>query len=375
MLTSFKLTPLVLGVTIRADTTGARQAAQELRRAVAREFARAGGLGISGVPGAAAIGGGGGGAVAGLLGGAAAASLLGGRGAPKLLPEATALQTDYRRSLNQLTILRGLAGASRKIAMAAFDAKKLNWQDRWTEMMGFQAAAQAAAGVAHEYRRKLGGAVNAGVEQGTTKGFLASLKSNFRLFKNFWTLIIGTLILGTIQKSIQAMQPALRYIRATGTTTGRYGAFSQEARESASAVANVKVQFGLMTIQLLKLDEQLRGFNRLMVQLGSVMAWLGESEWMSRLVRLAQIIPLAPTYLAGQLMQLLPTGSGGVDLGNGLPGSRMAGAMLQGSVEAYRTIQQTMMNYAAQTARNTKDTADAVKKILERAPQMGVVAG
>jgi len=107
------------------------------------------------------------------------------------------------------------------------------------------------------------------------------------------------------------------------------------------------------------------------------MAWLGQNEWIGKIVRWSnELNPvMAPTNMFFKLLKLLPTGEGGVDLGSGLPGGRMAGAMLQGSVEAYRTIQQTMMNYAAQTAKNTKDTAEAMKKILERAPQMGVVAG
>jgi hypothetical protein len=48
---------------------------------------------------------------------------------------------------------------------------------------------------------------------------------------------------------------------------------------------------------------------------------------------------------------------------------------MQGSVEAYRIVQQTLVNYASQTARNTKETAEYLKQIMERAPAMGVVPG
>jgi len=66
--------------------------------------------------------------------------------------------------------------------------------------------------------------------------------------------------------------------------------------------------------------------------------------------------------------------SAGVDLGGGMS-TRLPGAALEGSVEAYRIIQGTLMRYAAETARNTKETAGALKEIINRAPAMGVVPG
>jgi hypothetical protein len=217
-------------------------------------------------------------------------------------------------------------------------------------------------------------AINKAVDNATAKGTQVGLLKGLRKALRLWHFLIGGLITGFIVGGVKRMMsPALQYIRNTGTTTGRYGRFSNAMEATPSALRNVNVQFGLMAIQLLNLDDAMQGFNRILVQTGSVMAWLGEQKWLKAiLLSHPNVLGLrALNWALGKL----PTGKGGVDLGGGGFSGRMAPAALQGSVEAYRIIQGNLMNYAAATARNTKQTVDALNKIIERAPAMGVVAG
>jgi hypothetical protein len=210
------------------------------------------------------------------------------------------------------------------------------------------------------------------VGEGTQVGLLQGLKKALRL----WHFLIGGLIVGLVVGGAKRMLgPALGYIRATGTTTGRYGRFSAEAYGANVALRNVSVQFGLMAIEVFRLDAVLSDFNRALVQLGSAFAWIGKNVG-GLLSFLAKVTGLGLLLKAiNIILKALPTGAGGVNLGAGGLSSKMAPAALQGSVQAYSILQGNLLNYAAATARNTKQTVDALNKIIERAPQMGVVAG
>jgi hypothetical protein len=53
----------------------------------------------------------------------------------------------------------------------------------------------------------------------------------------------------------------------------------------------------------------------------------------------------------------------------------MSPAALEGSAEASRIVNQAVMMYQAETARNTRRCADTLQEILNRAPELGVVPG
>jgi hypothetical protein len=265
MLTSFKLTPLVLGVTIRADTTGARLAAQQLRQAVAREFARVGGLGLlpggGGTAGLLGAGGGGSNALA-IAAGSALGGLLGrGRGVmPRLqLPNLTG-----KAGLPDSSPIdvKNTYGESRFGRYFRVLGEQYTASSMWEKRLGASMISGIYAGTTYA-KRALSGVADAfglGLGNAWEKGAIRGIRATRRL----WTFLIGALVIGTIQKVIQAFQPALRYIRATGAG-GRYGEFSGQAFQTSAALKNVAVQFGLMEINVLKLNEALSGFNRVLI--------------------------------------------------------------------------------------------------------------
>lgn len=375
MITSFKLPDLVLGVNIRADVRGAKAAARQLRNAVASEFARAGGAGLAGLGGgAAAAAAAGGGMLAPFLG-SALGSMIGtqaggGRGMMPFLPQLTGKAGPPLLGLGGKPII-DVRNRTGMLSWPNQFRKYLRDKDLVDEMVGklVDFAGFIGQGARGLFTRMFTG-TSAAVGKGTQVGLLSGLRKSLRL----WHFLIGGLIIGTVVGGAKRMMgPALQYIRNTGTTTGRYGAFSNAAEATPSALRNVSVQFGLMAIELLDLDKALQGFNRVLVQTGSVMAWLGQQKWLKLLLQSSGNV--AWLKLINQVLNKLPTGKGGVDLGKGGFSSRMAPAALQGSVQAYSILQGNLMNYAAATARNTKQTVDALNKIIERAPQMGVVAG
>lgn len=396
MITSFKLPDLVLGVNIRADVRGAKAAARQLRNAVASEFARAGGMGMGG-------GGGGGnglqsGAVAGLLAGSLAGNIAGNALASveALRQKARKMRlstTEWARGKTAKEVFGSARWAKTKAASDAAWEAAVNLRSSWDAagITGGGASGGMRAGTGrgrwkntYEQATSMGMVYNRSIKvwvpetekalkkataKATQVGLLQGLKKALRL----WHFLIGGLIIGTVVGGAKRMMgPALQYIRATGTTTGRYGRFSNAMEATPAALRNVSVQFGLMAIQLLNLGEALQDFNRILVQLGSVLGWLGEQKWLMWFIKGNPNLVL--TRLANWALGKLPTGAGGVNLGagGGLTG-QMAPAALQGSVQAYSILQGNLMNYALQTARNTKQTVDALNKIIERAPAMGVV--
>jgi hypothetical protein len=368
VISSFRLPDLVLGDAIKADTSGSRQAAQELKKSIQREMGVIGGGRGGGMGGALLAG-----AVAGGVGGQAATA--------GVVPAINRVANNWR------TVALAIHQANRKIfaaAQAAASVGNIAEVTRLSDIMagghagGLRAAqaryaaSKAAGGATATAAAAAGGAAATAAAATSSRGILASLRS----FRSIWHLIIGVLIVGTIMEAVKSLLPALDYIRKV-RPQGRYGVFGEQADIMQATLRNVGVQWGLMIIQLLELDKVLAAFNDRLVQLGSLFGWIGENKGIAWLIK--TLISANPNMqmlkFLNWIASQLPQGNGGIDLGAGGPGARLGGAALEGSVEAYRTIQGTLMRYAAETAKNTKEAAGALKQILNRAPAMGVVAG
>jgi len=518
MLTSLKLPDLVLGVSIRADTTGARQAARDLRNAVNREFGRA-----MGGPGGG--GGGHGNVISNLLGpamggGVAAKQIQGvssqlaaqarGIGAlmsTSFLEPAAALSkefatlkalvlstggtfkartTDTGATLAEMTNARGQRmfthvpmgkslsdvnpppmNPAAQIAANAAAVKALTtpepWRfGDWRNGPGGQEWRMRQAQIAKELGHNVstavtGGAAKAvggiasnvakGVDLGTLKGF----KNAFRSIRSMWhllsTVIVGTMIIGTMKTLFKYVMSASRYIKASGLG-GEYGEFNRNLYIMRALLANISIQFGLMLIAVFKLGDVFESLEPVMIRTASLFQWIAESPRAQILlligaifalsaamalfavvaalaffallamagvslvagltafvyVLLAIVVTLALLYaglvaigsiinkIRGQaffaggnkqvlgnalewIMSFIPEGAGGIAGAGAGMSTKMGGAMLEGSVEAYRTIQGTMMRYAAETAKNTRETTGVLREILNRGADMGVVAG
>jgi hypothetical protein len=96
-----------------------------------------------------------------------------------------------------------------------------------------------------------------------------------------------------------------------------------------------------------------------MKQMNSLFAWFGRQEWIGKLIRIQAYINPAygPAVWTAKLANLFGTGKGG-DLQADARSRDLPGAMLEGSVEAYSAVQRSLVNYAKQTADNTKRIAD-----------------
>ena len=215
---------------------------------------------------------------------------------------------------------------------------------------------------------------------GTAQGFMSSVG----IFRSLWGLVITAMIVSTVKTMIAAMMPAIKYIRATGTTTGEYGQFSKQMTEFGAVWENLKVQFGLMVISVGDLVSTVGEIIPLMIKLSELFSYIADNE----IFKMVAKTMLTPVMFNPWLLKAWNWATDKMGVGNGwggkelpkklddnLPGAKVAGAAMEGSVEAYRTIQGTMMRYAAETAKNTKVAADALQKIMQRAPEMGVVAG
>jgi hypothetical protein len=282
--------------------------------------------------------------------------------------------------------------------------------------------------------------------------FGSSARAGLKRMKLMSAIVAG-LAMGFLSKYIigvvgGSVRSALGYIKNVNAG-GDYGNFREELYRLRAVLTNIRVQFGLMLIDILRLGDALRAMQSILLRVVNVFMWFRESpkaQFAALLVVLvaisaavaaigvaavlagmalaamagvalgtvavaflavfAVILQIAlliglflisvgammnkfggKGFLEGGLIKtlikgietmasLLPEPKAGVDLGGGGGlSSRMGGAALEGSVEAYRTIQGTLMRYAAETAKNTKEAAGALKQILNRAPAMGVVAG
>jgi len=363
VISSFRLPDLVLGVSLKADTSGSRQAAQDLKRSIQREMGVIGGGGRGGLTSDVISG-----AVAGKVAGRMAGGVLGNAALTTTTREALAVGAAAGSTLSLSAALAAskLAGASAaSVAKAVHDAAK-----------GSIIAANSIAKGATAAGPALEAATAAAVGGGASKGFLSSLRS----FRSIWHLIIGVLIIGTFKEAVKMLIPAFEYIRRSGAG-GKFGEAGQEWSMLSATLENVKVQFGLMAISALNIGSCLENLNRGLARLGTILGFLAEHPLLTRMQiggmgGLGALASIASVYLkiVDWLAQKIPT-KGGIDLGGGGLSSRMGGAALEGSVEAYRIIQGTLMRYAAETAKNTKASAEALKQILNRAPAMGVVAG
>jgi len=217
-------------------------------------------------------------------------------------------------------------------------------------------------------------ATAAAVKNGSIKGFVSSAS----YMRGVWGLVITGIIVGAFRTAIAAMAPSLSYIRTTGTQEGRYGDFSTNLSQIEVLLKNVGIQFGLMVIDLYELDKAMSDIIPVLVQIANLFEWMGKQEWIKTIIKLNELSQVnfqIAKWGLGFFAKGANEGTGGVDLGQGMAMSKLAGAAMEGSVAAYRTIQGTMMKYASETAKNTKEAAGALKKILDRAPEMGVVMG
>ena len=195
--------------------------------------------------------------------------------------------------------------------------------------------------------------------------------------KKFWPLLIVLLAYEFIKHvMVPAIKAATGYIRKSGAG-GMFGEYGRRASETPVLLKNVAVQFGLMWIEMLNLLPVLEDFNAILIRMASLANYAREQKWLGTAARTSMSLNPYVMWFKGLnwLIQKLPLGTGGAELGTGGRSPKLAGAMLEGSVEAYSTIRGTMQRYAADTARNTRETSETLKKILARGPEMGVVAG
>lgn len=379
MISSFRLPDLVLGVSVRADTSGAKQAARDLKRAVQQEFGGAGGGG----------GGGGGGGFLGATSGAAIGAtfgrqIIGGIGKAFRRSPVTA-------SGQKLLTARRIAG------LLPPATEKQQWAGtlRWPSVPGGTLLPKGETAV-----RGGGTLLNLLSGAGLGKAFsglggtvkkVAGLAGLGRIAGLVGSLgkagIIGAIIAAialaiyiSVKVYVKALKAALTYIRNSGVGTegkfGNFGRFAETLDEFSAAWANVWAQIGLAIIQIFELERILPPLTNMLIMFASALSWLSDQKWFKFMMQRAAG-PLADPNLwkaMGWLMDKMPKGEGGKDLGRRMS-ANMAPAALEGSVAAYSMIRGTMIRYAAETARNTKVAADALQKIMQRAPELGVVAG
>jgi len=401
MLSSFKLPDLVLGVSIKADTAGAREAARQLRTAVQSEMNKLTPVGGGGGGGTGGGGGGRGGGSATAL----AAMGIGSQVGSQISQITSQAGVNYHQILENINRNFPYNPVERQREQALLDqfAAGLNQAERQREKQKVGRAQRASLTPTYNPRSGLQGyggvpmpapidvaksikagaraaapavtkATAAAVKNGSIKGFVSSAS----YMRGVWGLVITGIIVGAFRTAIAAMAPSLSYIRTTGTQEGRYGDFSTNLSQIEVLLKNVGIQFGLMVIDLYELDKAMSDIIPVLVQIANLFEWMGKQEWIKTIIKLNELSQVnfqIAKWGLGFFAKGANEGTGGVDLGQGMAMSKLAGAAMEGSVAAYRTIQGTMMKYASETAKNTKEAAGALKKILDRAPEMGVVMG
>lgn len=393
-MTPFRLPDLVLGVSIVADTSGARQAGRDLKNAVNQGFNGPGGGGGGG--------GGAGGGGLGTFGGSLLGSLIGTGGLRdwKTAEGRIAKLKGFMAKPVKSTLLlpspsalvrRGRGGhpGEREAQYATIDAPNLFYKKAIPSAASVAGAAKSAAktmagqakamasGLKGVWGRFAKTALSSGMFAALSKGNIMGMLLKFG--KVFWPLLIVALVAALFAKVVYpAVKAAFGYIRNVGAR-GKYGEFGQEAASTPTLLKNAQVQFGLMAITLLNLNSVLVNVNLGLMRLGTVFSFIADHPLGFKMAMMASGIGafiVAVPYILDLLefvTRWIPT-TGGKDLGAGRSG-KLGGAMLEGSVEAYSTIQGTMQRYAAQTAKNTKESSDALKRILARGGDMGVVPG
>ena len=384
MISSFRLPDLVLGVSIRADTTGARQAAQQLKAAIGSQFGSAGGVG-GGTAGGRFLGNLLGSGAGGLLGAAATRALLPAPKMKQLVATMTKTMTfevedGLKKSARQLkTKSSGLLPYPAPLGFR----KKMGTPPTYniSNLAAGVGAGKAASAAAGAGAKAAAGSSGWWTNLGATFAGGHMMRGIKMAAKKFWPLLIVLLAYEFIKHvMVPAIKAATGYIRRSGAT-GYYGEYGRRISETPVLLKNVQVQFGLMAITLLDLLPIMESLNAGLMRLGTVFGWMAKHPAMikSQLAGMGAIgaylvaLPYVMKFVAWATKWLPDTG--GQDLGTGGRSPKLAGAMLEGSVEAYSTIRGTMQRYAADTARNTRETSETLKKILARGPEMGVVAG
>jgi hypothetical protein len=462
MISSFRLPDLVLGVSIRADVTGAKQAARDLKNAVGRELGTTGGT---------TGGRGGGGLGAGLLGGVLGAGMLGGgKGKSSGLPMALAggpignLRSKITANARSIattigTATAGIYSASQigrkprnRISVppgGMFDELGIQWsgfpkrgQRRLYPLFG-----KASRGILEKYGMKEAGQLNrlgvgnlatttsgigstgsagaywasslaagaagagiggkaAGVA-GAAAGLGNRSKFSPRMFNRIGRLaglgglggigatmmmvvrFLGPLGFALIAAAlafkmamsfvVSSLTTATDWIRKMGIHHGEFGNFSAQIDNFTVVWRNLKLEFGLMLIKVFDLGVLLQNITPIFVGVTNALKALAEVPLFQKFFDLALLgVPFGFLLDSGfwkgmnVLLGNKPTGNERIGRGTAL---NMAPAALEGSAEASRIVNQAVMAYQAETARNTKRCADTLQQILNRAPELGVVPG
>lgn len=353
MISTFRLPDLVLGVSIRADTTGARQAAQQLKAAVSSQFGAVAGGGTG-----SGFGTGLGAGIGAGIGTGLSRSIGRGRLAAALNPKPRLLLPEPSLQMKQIAAAAGFSPSRGAAKTVAAELKAAT-----------ESASKTAKGVAGAggWWAALGASFARG---GIMRGIAMAAR-------RFWPLLIVLVAWEFVKHvMIPAIRSAIGYIRASGAK-GAFGEVGRQASYVPVLLRNVAVQFGLMWIEMLNLLPVLEDFNAILIRMASLANFAREQKWLGTAARVSMGLNPYVAWFKGinWLVQKLPLGGGGADLGSAGRSPKLAGAYLEGSVEAYSAIRGSMQRYAADTARNTKETSETLKKILARAPEMGVVAG
>jgi hypothetical protein len=364
MIESFKLPDLVLGVRIRADTTGARRAAQDLSRSVSREINRP----ISGTPYSGAGRASGGGLGSAMLGSGLGA-MLGIRGLPamKKVSAFNAMSASAgTRGLDVLATINELFGQKATQGYLKFmggDKGLLSLVRQFKP-----AQAQAAVGIMGKIALLFGtvgssrGILGLVSKLARATGFskLGTISRLFPLLAKFGPIgLVLAAIAGAFMSFVKSLRAASEYIRKSALPKSSiYRRFTDQSDKVSASLTNIWRQLGLMFINVYPLVQLLESLNVTLRGLGSLTAFLTPIFKLNALIN-----PFVwQIRLLNMALSLLPKFAGGVSLPQASPG-RFAPAATEGSVEAYRIVNQSMSDYAARTATATEQSAGWLRRL------------
>ena len=352
MISSFRLPDLVLGVSIRADVRGAKQAARDLKNAVGREL---------GTTGGGSGGGGGGGFGGGLLGGVLGAGMLGG-GIKGKVPRANFKgglgfkkrpgikgyggKTLTSSDLIQLLAMKELGFSSVELrevekvlgssslsstagkSITPFNAGKLAWRNK-AKISGKRLAeglhSLGIKEIATPYFSALGlglvgGAVGSGIEKkaGAAAGIGKRSKFSPRMFSRIGrmaglgglggigaTMMMVVRFLGPLGFAliaaalafkmamsfvVSSLTTAVSWIRRMGIHHGEFGNFSAQIDNFTVVWRNLKLEFGLFLIQVFQLGAILQNIVPIFASVAQAINVLANNKIFRAYMRLAMAI-------------------------------------------------------------------------------------
>lgn len=445
MISSFRLPDLVLGVRIRADVTGARQAARDLKNAVGRELGTGGGT---------TGGGTGGGFGGGLLGGLLGAGMMGGGKLSSKAPRGIfgggmgfKSKGKYERSISDMGMLLALGdgafskaeiGAVEKVlggkglsstagkTVTAFGAGKLAWRNKakisGTKLAGVlntlgvkeiaqpylsalstglvagavgKSAAGPAAGLGRgsKFSPRMFSRIGRAAGLGGLGGLGATMMMVGRFLGPLGFALIGAALAFKMAMSfvVSSLSTATNWIRKMGITAGAFGNFTAQLDNFTVVWRNLKLEFGLMLIKVFDLGSLFQSMIPVIVLLSQLVKEVTETPKAQGFIKgfLLKVAPWATPEGWNALGEFIgatnPVGAPWGATGRSVPTTgplagisnsvNMSPAALQGSMEASRIINQSIMSDTTQTARNTKLCADTLQQILYRSPELLAIHG